>query len=334
MNKEFKFKIIKKKRLKRAFSKRQRSIKKKYFSFSKLHIKLLLIFISAITYFIIFPFPSNILQKKKGTTTKVGLCIICKTENLYIKEFVDYYKNIGYNHIFIYDNNDKDGERLEDVIQKDIDEGFVSIIDFRGDKDRPIFTAYRDCYSKNSNTYDWLSFFDIDEFLELKPEGIKIQEFLNNERYKDCQVIKINWLLYSDDDKMYYENKPVIERFKTALYDNHLNQLVKSTIRGHLPTNIWLPPSSPHSPSDENYTYCNPAGQQIEKNSAFNFKYNYTYALIRHYRTKTIEEYINKIKKGKPDGNVDNEYMITMFFYTNKRTKEKMDYFREKLKLI
>jgi hypothetical protein len=43
---------------------------------------------------------------------------------------------LGYNHIFIYDNNDKDGERLEDVIQKYIDEGFVSITDYRGDRNR------------------------------------------------------------------------------------------------------------------------------------------------------------------------------------------------------
>lgn len=43
---------------------------------------------------------------------------------------------MGYNHIFIYDNNDKDGERLEDVIQKYIDEGFVSITDYRGDRNR------------------------------------------------------------------------------------------------------------------------------------------------------------------------------------------------------
>ena len=47
--------------------------------------------------------------------------MICKLENLYIQEFIEHYKKLGYNHIFIYDNNDINGERFEDVIQKEIE---------------------------------------------------------------------------------------------------------------------------------------------------------------------------------------------------------------------
>ena len=319
----------------------RKASKKNVISFFTTHtyLKLLLLFIFSFTYFQIYLFPSKHLTKKEeikiaynktySSSTKVGLCIICKLENLYIKEFIDYYKDLGYNHIFIYDNNDKDGERLEDVIQKYIDEGFVSITDYRGDRNRPIFRAYFDCYEKNSKEYDWISFFDIDEFLVLKPDGIKIQEFLDNERYKDCQNIKVNWVLYSDDDKIYYENKPVVERFKTPLYNNILNNHVKSTVRGHLPINYWKGGGTPHSSSGHNYTCCNPSGEQISKSSSLIQPYDYKYALLRHYRTKTVEEYINKIKKGKPDAPCGVEYMMTMFFYTNKRTKEKIDYFNK-----
>ena len=42
-------------------------------------------------------------DKKK---LKVCLCVIGKKENLYAREFVDYYRKIGYNNIFIYDNNE------------------------------------------------------------------------------------------------------------------------------------------------------------------------------------------------------------------------------------
>lgn len=47
---------------------------------------------------------------------KVCLCVIAKNENLYVREFVEYYKKIGYNNIFLYDNNDKNGEHFEEVI--------------------------------------------------------------------------------------------------------------------------------------------------------------------------------------------------------------------------
>ena len=96
-----------------------------------------------------------------------------------------------------------------------------------------------------------------------------------------------------------------------------------------MPINYWKGGGTPHSSSGHNYNCCNPSGEQISKSSPRIQPYDYKYALLRHYRTKTVEEYINKIKKGKPDGPCGIEYMMTMFFYTNKRTKEKIDYFNK-----
>lgn len=62
------------------------------------------------------------------------LCCIAKTENQYIREFIEYYKTLGVSHICIFDNNDKDGERFESVIRDYIDYGFVTVIDYRGKK--------------------------------------------------------------------------------------------------------------------------------------------------------------------------------------------------------
>ena len=258
--------VEKEKTRKRRYKRGKRKIKKSFNIFIKLNSKiaiiiiLFLLFICKIKYKNISSKMSSEIKYKNISSTKVGLCIICKEENLYIKEFIDHYKNLGYNHIFIYDNNDINGEKLEDVIQKEIDEGFISIINYRGDRDKPLFRAYIDCYKKNNKNYNWLSFFDIDEFLEIKPKGIKIQEFLNNERYNNCQNIKFNWVLYSDDDKLYYENKPVQDRFKTALYDNILNNHIKSTVRGNLSTNYWIRASNPHT-GKNNYNCCSSSGK-------------------------------------------------------------------------
>ena len=67
-------------------------------------------------------FLSNVKRyiKKDALKTKIGLCVIGKKENKYAKEYVDYYKSIGFSHIFIYDNNDKDDERFEEVLSEDI----------------------------------------------------------------------------------------------------------------------------------------------------------------------------------------------------------------------
>ena len=72
---------------------------------------------------------------------------------MYIKEFVDYYKKLGYNKIFIYNNNDINDERFEDIIQDYINKGFVSIIKYRGYKAPQQISSYQDRYEKNNLTY-------------------------------------------------------------------------------------------------------------------------------------------------------------------------------------
>ena len=70
--------------------------------------------------------------KISSSYLSVCLCIIAKKENLYAKKFVNHYKKLGYNHIYIYDNNNINDEKFEDVIQDEINSGFVTIINFRG----------------------------------------------------------------------------------------------------------------------------------------------------------------------------------------------------------
>ena len=68
---------------------------------------------------------------KGKINTKVCLCVIGKKENLYALEFVEHYKNwnkIIYLYIiFIYDNNDIDGERFEEILYNHISNKFVTI---------------------------------------------------------------------------------------------------------------------------------------------------------------------------------------------------------------
>ena len=88
--------------------------------------------------------------------TKVCLWIIGKKENLYANEYINHYKNLGYKHIYLYDNNDINDERFEDVLKREIKKNFVSIINyrgFRGLQNHPQFNAYYDCYEKNNKKY-------------------------------------------------------------------------------------------------------------------------------------------------------------------------------------
>ena len=47
---------------------------------------------------------------------KVCLCTIGKEENLYVREYVEHYKKYNIDKIFIYDNNEINGEKFEEVL--------------------------------------------------------------------------------------------------------------------------------------------------------------------------------------------------------------------------
>ena len=327
------------------------------FSLDKLYICILVIIIFILTFFLANEekikkkindqieenFLSNLkryIKKDAFLEPKVGLCVIGKKENKYAKEYVDHYKSIGFNHIFIYDNNDNDDESFEEVLSEDVSKNFVSIINYRGSKNKykgRQFEAYIDCYEKNSKNYDWLAFYDFDEFLHLK-NNKTIQEFVKEDKFNNCTNIKINWITYSDNDLIYYENKPIEERFKTPLYDCGENIHIKSLVKGHLSKNYWIGMWNPHT-GHNNYPCCIPTGEKIDSSTPFNSPPNYEYAYINHHSTKSLEEFIEKTKRGFPDHNVilDEKYWksrLEYFFAKNKKTKEKLDYIKKTLNIV
>ncbi len=258
---------------------------------------------------------------------KICLCTIGKNENLYIKEFVDYYKKLGYDKIFLYDNNDINGERFKDIIYNEIENGFITLIDYRGlnGKKNPQINAYRDCYKKNSQKYDWLSFFDIDEYLKLIPSSLNIQNFLNNKRYKHCQNVKINWIFYTNNNSLFYENKSLEQRVNIPLLNSTENLHIKSTVRGKLPINYWSIAINPHT-SLNKFVSCSSSGKIIDYKSPFNNPPDYKYAHINHLHNKSFEEYCLKIKRGRPmpKYKIYKKKMIKQLFKINRNNKIKL----------
>ena len=117
---------------------------------------------------------------------KVCLCTIGKNENNYVIEFIEHYKKYSFDKIFIYDNNDLEGERFENILNYYIKDKFVEIINYRG-KNKNQLKSMNDCYQKNFLKYDWLLFCDMDEFIYLKEQNIK--RFLFSGKFKSCDRI-------------------------------------------------------------------------------------------------------------------------------------------------
>ena len=265
--------------------------------------------------------------KNNINNIKICLCTPGKQENKYIREFVQFYEKMGVDKIFLYDNNNIDGEKFEEVINDYINNGFVEISDWRG-KDRELINMMNDCYQNNFEKYDWLMFYDVDEFIHLKNYQ-NIKEFLTEKKFNNCQKIYLNWVFHTDNDLLHYENKTVQERFPIIEYSPKNQKgkynYVKSIIRGHIP-NVKI--ESPYSLIN-NINGCNGRGQEVELNSFRIEEQDFENYYIDHYFSKSLDEFIEKLKRGDANMGKDNNSIKEIFrnyFEYNKMTKEKIEY--------
>ena len=249
------------------------------------------------------------INRQKG----ICLCTICKNENLYIKEYIDYYRQIGFDKIIIFDNNDINGENFDKLLKGYILDHFVEIIDIRGLSSVQI-GVYNYCYNKNKNKFDWIGFFDLDEYLYIK-KHLNINNYLYQERFKKCQSILFNWHIYDDNNLVKYDNRTLIERFKRVKYK--VNK-VKSIIRGNL-NNLII--SSVHILAININYFCNSRGNRVFPHSFLTIKkISNDLSYIKHYYTKTAEEFCIKINRGGGQNSKQKTIKIRLkrFFSINK----------------
>ena len=270
------------------------------------------------------------LCKSRNFKTKIfslGILTYLITKiNRYIREFVEHYKKYGVDKIYLYDNNNIDGERFEEVINEYIEEGFVEIIDFRG-KIRPMYRIMNHCYRKNYKNYNWLIFFEIDEYIYLKDfNNIKI--FLNNSRFNNCQKVQLNWIFHTDNNLLHYENRTLKERFPDILPSLRGKKRdgligIKTILRGHIP-DIKINCVHTINPKLKS---CDGFGNPKEHLGIETNDSDLEYYYIDHYYSKSTEKFINKLNKGDAlfiDNRMDR---IKTYFSQNDVTNEKIDYF-------
>ena len=300
-----------------------RKNKKTYFLLLLKLINILLIFLGIIYI--------NYLNENK---TMIAICMIAKQENNYIKEFVDYYKKLKINKIFLYDNNDINGEYFEDILSNYIKYNFVEIIDYRG-KYKPQFQAFNECYVKNEY-FNWIAFYDADEYLYIQ-NYTNINKFLSLSQFKNCSSILINWKYYGDNDKLYYEQRPLQQRFTKPFYFNNNNNKNKYLYAaGKTIARSGLNLTWAHLPHYlENKPICRPNGEILEN---YFSPPQYSNAYIKHYATKSTEEFIGRIIRGAVlTKDTSKKYILdrikNYYFLINKFNNEKKNFFEKKLNI-
>ena len=170
-------------------------------------------------------------------------------------EFNTFYDSCEDHKIFIYDNNDIQGEYFDTLLADYMKNNFVEIIDVRGLSSIQI-PIYNYCYQKNRNDCDWIGFLDMDEFLHIENNENAKNYFFNN-RFDKCEVIVFNWLMYNDNDLIKYDNRSLKVRFPNP---KNGFSYVKSFVRGY---NEKLIIPTTHVAGIHVYNFCNSNGEKI-----------------------------------------------------------------------
>jgi len=266
------------------------------------------------------------------TSDKIVLVCIAKNESQYIREFVEHHLNLGFDLICIYDNNDYNSdEDYNRLLANYINQNKVIINNIRSQRYNGL---QMDCYLKSYNMlrqhggFSWAFFMDVDEFLILNNTD-NIHTFFENPEFRYFDEVHFNWICMSDNDLIENDRRPLMERFTTPIHiDNQEphgyipNKHIKCAIRvdGNK-QDIQFP--NPHCTTITNV--CNPSGKPCEM-GPFNDEADISVAYIKHFRDKTIQEFLeNKMQKGFSDWG---DFMIERydFFYSQKSTVDKCQY--------
>ena len=218
----------------------------------------------------------HVEDKKMGNPKKIALVCIAKNEDNYIQEWVSYNKKLGFDDIFIYQNNWRCSIDEPNVIKIEFD-GYAKQVE-----------AYNHFIQNYKHVYEWAAFFDVDEFLVLKKHG-NVKDFI--EDYPNKNAIAINWVFFGDSGhEKVNGNYNVLERFTMRQFgiDPHVKCIVNIRkedifMKVHDPDCSWVDPSGKIN------------------SGAFNYEGNIEIAQLNHYFVKTREEFEQKCFRGRAD---------------------------------
>ena len=324
----------------------KRKVKNHRYEYIKFIMKIFAIVLELILYTIKFNIKNDLgdlsdsgdLDKFiNSTKPKYFTCFaaMAKTENRYIRQTVEHYLKLGVDKFYFGDDNEPNTERIADVLQDYIDKGIVEVKLIRElNWEQMDYYEYelRHLY----NVCEWILYFDIDEFLEFQDKNMTIKDYLTLDGFDKCEVVKIHWIVYCDNDLVHYENKPLEERFPKPSPKNFGNNFHKSIVRvKNYNTTMWV--DSPHQPN-ETYTYsCDATGRYYKRPRGILGTPNYKYCYLKHYNMKTAEEYLVKLTRGhiKQHKYSPEELLHKMdkFFACNKVTEEKLSMFEKTLNM-
>ena len=230
---------------------------------------------------------------------------VIKNEHEYLDEWIKYHLDLGINHIFIFEDIDSDShkeicDKYGDKVSLNSIEIVLDEIDKKNvfnsklnKKQNPqeIYFPNALKWIQNNYDYDWCFVIDNDEFITL--QNNTLEEILA--LYKEYDAFVLQWKIYGSNghiSKPDYNNKGLIGTYtKESEYPGHsiLEWTTKTCYNLKTFSQSFF--KNNHQPTD----ICKWCKTDFIPNRT---KLVYDTVYIRHYMTKSWQEYISKRKRG------------------------------------
>ena len=232
----------------------------------------------------------------------MNICIftVIKNEHLYLDEWIKYHLDLGIDHLFIFED---DGSESHKNITNKYSSNKVSLnsIDILPiDKShvhnwqesrQSIYNKEGLWWIKNNYDYDWCFAIDCDEYITLSNDGDNITSVLN--LYSDYDAVILQWQNYNANGHIYkpnYEEKGILDTY-TQKCGKSINDAKCKTTK--LVYNFYTFKKHYFLGTHLCYDFCKWCKTDYSKELN---KICYDNIYLRHYITKSWEEYVWKLK--------------------------------------
>lgn len=236
---------------------------------------------------------------------RVALVCMAKNEDNTITEWFSYHKKLGFDKIFMYENDWQCA--LHDV----------NLHKIRMNGKNKILHAYANWIKNYKNNYDYVCFLDCDEFIVLKQHE-NIKKFIYE--YRNPSGISMNWMMFGSGGQINCEKNKnsLLKRF---LYRGEkANKHIKCIFNTRKLHAMASPHHSTFSVYDTNWNIVD---------GPFNLHGPTNVVQVNHYFYKSYEEWLQRLQRGQADliCRKKSEWHKSVYLYHSVKDKQAHDWF-------
>ena len=180
---------------------------------------------------------------------ELSICTIFRNDAKYLPEWIDFHRNQGVDHFYLYDNLSND--HPEDILRHYLRDGSVTLIDWpyesnaQDDWNKIQCDSYMHCVKKYGSKTRWMAFLDTDEFL-FCPDKTDLRKLLVD--YREFGSVSAFWMMYGTSHCYVPESEKLTDHLVwRATDDNPAHKTMKTIAQPKYIANIVNPHYVIHS---------------------------------------------------------------------------------------